>query len=141
MAPDGSNLINLTNNPAGDFRPPWSPDGSQIAWLSGDDGNWNVFVMSVDGSNRIQITDNGQVFGVQWTVDGRIFTSWGWAGQEEFCHNCVVDANGANITDLDLFTGDYEIYLIGAMYPDTFLNLTNNLAQDRNPDWPSQCDQ
>ncbi|MEM5796673.1 MAG: hypothetical protein AAGU23_10450, partial [Bacillota bacterium] len=34
MAPDGSGQVNLTNNPADDFDPVWSPDGTQIAFVS-----------------------------------------------------------------------------------------------------------
>lgn len=35
--PDGSNVVNLTNHPAGDEEPVWSPDGQHIAFLSGRD--------------------------------------------------------------------------------------------------------
>ena len=38
--------------------PTWSPSGRQIAFTSGMDGNDNIFVIDVDGSNRIQITNN-----------------------------------------------------------------------------------
>ncbi len=162
---DGSGQpVNLTNSPEKDTQSTWSPDGSQIAWLSGDDWNWNVFVMNADGSNVHQITDNGQVSGVGWTVDGRIITGWGWKDQEELCHNCVLNADGSNIVDaggkgdlqryLPFWTvdghrvelanvaldgGSDEIYLVGEIFPDMFLNLTNNPANDRNPDWPANC--
>ena len=38
--------------------PTWSPDGMQIAFVSGLDGNDNIFVVDVDGSNRIRVTNN-----------------------------------------------------------------------------------
>ncbi len=159
---DGSGeSINLTNTPEVDVQPTWSPDGSKIAFLSGVDYAWNIFVMDADGSNVVQITDNGQPGSVTWTIDGRILSdAWGWNDQEEFCHNCVVDADGANIVDaggkgtlkeyVPFWTVDGqrvevahpdgdEIYLVGDIFPDVFFNLTNNPAADRNPDWPANC--
>ncbi len=38
MDEDGSNQVNLTNNPAEDFRPIWSADGTRIAFVSNRDG-------------------------------------------------------------------------------------------------------
>jgi ABC-type sugar transport system substrate-binding protein len=162
--------VNLTNSETEDTQSTWSPDGSKIAWLAGNERNWNVFVMNADGSHVLQITDNEQIDHVEWTIDGRILTEWGWKNQENFCHNCVVNADGSNIVDaggkdevlryqpfwtldgqmvgvanVDNFTGDNEIYLVGKIFPDPqglgagFLNLTNNAADDRNPDWPANC--
>ena len=34
MQPDGSGLVNLTQNPADDTDPTWSPDGQKIAFAS-----------------------------------------------------------------------------------------------------------
>src|SRR5689334_1156339 len=39
MNGDGSGLTNLTNNPAGDGAPVWSPDGKKIAFGTDRDGN------------------------------------------------------------------------------------------------------
>jgi ABC-type sugar transport system substrate-binding protein len=160
---DGSGpSINLTNSPEKDEWPSWSPDSSQIAWLSGSDGNWNIFLMNADGSNVRQLTENGKVLDFKWTVDGQIFTHWD--NQEAGCFNCVMDADGSNIINaggkgeiqryLPFWTwdgnrvecvegslngGDNEIYLVGEVFPDIFLNLTHNPANDRNPDWPANC--
>ena len=164
---DGSweSSIKLTDNAQVNRQPSWSPDGSQIAWLSGQEGAFNIFVMSVDGSDVRQITDNGRANQVKWTVDGRLFTdSWGWSDQEEFCHNCVVDASGENIEDAggkgevqrfvpfwngsgdrveiiqgSLDDGPSEIYLVSDIFPDIFYNMTNDPNEDRNPDWPANC--
>ena len=35
MNADGSNQVNLTNDPANDFAPTWSPDGTRIAFGRG----------------------------------------------------------------------------------------------------------
>ena len=97
---DGSGQsVNLTNSPEKDGRSSWSPDGTQIAWVSGYDNNSNILVMNADGSQVKQITDNGQQSDVQWTVDGRLFAGWGWKDQEQICNNCVFNADGSNIMD------------------------------------------
>ena len=162
---DGSGQSgNLTNSPEKDSRSSWSPDGNQIAWVSGYDNNSNILVMNADGSQVKQITDNGQQSDVQWTEDGRLFAGWGWKDQEQICNNCVFNSDGSNIMDaggkgevqkylpfwtaygnrVELAQGsmngkDEEIYLVSGIFPDIFLNLTNDPANDRNPDWPANC--
>ena len=59
MNADGTNPVNLTNNPAEDRGPPiWSPDGTQIFFGSNRDGNFEVYVMNADGSNPVNLTNN-----------------------------------------------------------------------------------
>jgi Tol biopolymer transport system component len=49
MAPDGSDTVNLTNDPGDDTGPDWSPDASQIAFVSnrinGREGGQFIYVM------------------------------------------------------------------------------------------------
>ncbi len=58
MDTDGSNQTRLTNNPAIDEGPAWSPDGTKIAFRSDRDGNFEVYVMDTDGSNQTRLTNN-----------------------------------------------------------------------------------
>ncbi len=96
MNADGSGqAVNLTNSPEKDWRSSWSPDSSQLVWLSGSDNNWNIFVMDADGGNVRKLSHDGKVTDVAWTVDGQLFTHWD--NQEAGCFNCVMDADGANI--------------------------------------------
>ena len=58
MDADGSNQTNLTNSPAWDMVPTWSPDGSWIAFQSDRDGDDEIYVMDADGSSQINLTNN-----------------------------------------------------------------------------------
>jgi Tol biopolymer transport system component len=48
----------LTENPRQDIRPRISPDGRRIAFTSGRDGNYEIYVMQADGSNTQRLTVN-----------------------------------------------------------------------------------
>ena len=58
MNADGSGQRNLTRNEGTTTRRAWSPDGRKIAFLSGRDGNWEVYVMNADGSGKRNLTRN-----------------------------------------------------------------------------------
>jgi Tol biopolymer transport system component len=55
---DGTGLTQLTTDGAIDYRPTWSPDGSQIAFVSTRDGNAEIYVMNADGTNQANITNS-----------------------------------------------------------------------------------
>jgi Tol biopolymer transport system component len=58
-ADDGSNQVNLTNDPAFDARGEWSPDGTKLLFDSTRDGTRNIYVMNVDGTGVTQLTTDG----------------------------------------------------------------------------------
>ena len=71
MNADGSSLRNLTNNPASDVQPVWSPDGSKIAFTTFRDGNDEIYVMNADGSGLTNLSNNPASDGLPvWSPDG-----------------------------------------------------------------------
>ena len=72
MAADGSDVVRLTNNNAGDSAPAWSPDGRRIAFQSDRDGNAEIYVMNADGTNPVRLTfDPAEDGHPWWSPDGR----------------------------------------------------------------------
>jgi TolB protein len=59
MNADGTNLRRLTNHPAIDSTPTWSPSGTRIAFTSNRAGRQLLYTMNADGSNvqRLPIPD------------------------------------------------------------------------------------
>ena len=62
---DGTGLTRLTDDPAVDVYPAWSPDGSRIAFTSTRDGHYNIYVMNADGSGVTQLTTSTGSVGSQ----------------------------------------------------------------------------
>ena len=67
----GKPPVNLTRNPAADYYPTWSPDGTQIAFFSRRDGNHEIYRMQTDGTNQQRLThhpatDKAPAWGTRW---------------------------------------------------------------------------
>lgn len=72
MNPDGSDIVQLTHNDVEDSDPNWSPDGSQIVYVSFTSPTTRELqIMNADGSNQRSLssssTDN---FNPEWSPDG-----------------------------------------------------------------------
>jgi TolB protein len=71
---DGTGLTRVTSDPAADFDPTWSPDGSRIAYRHqpGDDTTTDIYVIGVEGSGARNVTRSDGVadWGPAWSPDG-----------------------------------------------------------------------
>ncbi len=71
-------LRQLTDNPADDMLPAWSPDGRRVAFVSTRDGNPELYLMDSDGRNQRRLTFHpAGDWRPAWLSDGQhlVFTS------------------------------------------------------------------
>lgn len=100
MTPSGSDLRRLTDGE--DYRPRWSPDGTQIVFqrFFGAEGALRSFlyVMDADGSGLRRVTQRGAEFQPAWSPDGtRIAFGHGIGRRAEIF---VMNADGTDLTRL-----------------------------------------
>lgn len=88
----GEDLRRLTDHPAQDLYPAWSPDGQWIAFWSNRDGGNAVYLMEADGANPKRLA-NGR--SPEWSPDGQhiVFVS----RQEDIEGIFIMDKDGENI--------------------------------------------
>ena len=101
MNPDGTGRINVTaGSRSNDATPDWSPDASQIAFVSDrDDPTFEIYVMNADGGDVRRLTTNAASNGQpMWSPDGKelLFRS-DLAGKIDLY---VMNADGSNLRQL-----------------------------------------
>ena len=110
---DDSSFTNLTDHPARDYLPSWSPNGALIAFVSERDGPPSLYLMNAPNGGSVTRLTSG--------VEVRSKASWSPdAGRLAFA--CVVE--GGN-TDVCAINADGS----------GFARLTNAPGLDFDPDW------
>jgi len=156
MNADGTGQTRLTNNPATDWEPAWSPDGSKIAFASDRDGNWEIYVMNANGSGQTRLTTDpawdrypawspdGSKIGFDSKRDGNweiyVMNPDG-SGQANLTNNQAKDDGIAWSPDSSLIAfssdrigGNTDIYIANADGSNA-VRLTSDPAPDWDPDW------
>ena len=104
MAADGGNQRNLTNNPADDRDPSWSPDGKRIAFSvdrKGNFANYEIYLMDVDGKNQHRLTENRKNDeSPSWSPDGKRIAFSTDREEARSKEIYVMDADGTNPRNL-----------------------------------------
>jgi Tol biopolymer transport system component len=155
MNADGSEQKRLTNNPAPDASPSWSPDGRKMALNSKRDGNLEIYVMNTDGSEQKRLTNNpAPDMAARWSPDGKkiafmskrdgntdiyVMNTDG-SEQKRLTNNPAPDAfpswspDGKKIAFSSKRDGNAEIYVMNTDGSEQ-KRLTNNPADDGTPSW------
>ncbi len=104
--------VRLTDHPAADRDPAWSPDGSQIAFASRRDGDWELYVLDLRAGSLRRVTqDPGFDAGPSWSPDGQ------WLVYEAYQDN------------------NLDIYITRADGSGQAIRLTHHPAPDFSPVW------
>ncbi len=67
MNADGSNQQRLTFTDTDNHEPDWSPDGTQIAFVSNQSNNYEILIINADGSDLHNISNHSaNDYGPTW---------------------------------------------------------------------------
>jgi TolB protein len=104
--------IRLTQHPAVDRDPAWSPNGREIAFTSRRDDNWEIYVFDLDDGELRRVT-NHMAFdgGPSWSPDGQ------WLVFESYRDD------------------NLDVYIVKADGSEGPFRLTENAAPDFAPVW------
>jgi TolB protein len=159
-----SSPLRLTNSPADERDPAWSPDGTKIAFASNRDGNWELYIMQVDTGEITRLTYTPGFEGAPtWSPDMAWLAYEGYYPETEDLEIYVISTDparaaslgaqratytsgpdiepdwgpgGRHIAFTSWRTGNQDIFILSLDEGDSLaVNLTN--TPDINEDYPA----
>lgn len=110
MNTDGTGITNLTNNPANDEQPSWSPDRMSIVFTSDRSGFPDVYAMN-NTDNDIRLTQDTNIeIKPTWSPNGKqIAFGLKYPGQAGIRKIIVINPDGSSWHDLTRVIGSDKI--------------------------------
>ncbi len=115
-----SDTVQLTNNRAADFSPVWSPGGRQIAFVSSQSGENEIWIADLDDGEDQRFTDISQSPGTSnshpsWSPDGKELA---WVSEQDGMRNIFIREMGSSaatstpgpVSLKDLGSGDWPVW-------------------------------
>lgn len=145
-------LRNLTNHPAQDVHPIWSPDGRTIAFESTREGARWIYLMDADGRHVRRLTTQTEIGEADpaWSADGNhvLFRGLRRRGTPIFSvniHTGVMErvnltgvprpVDSERIVFMSYREGKWGIYVTDPARTDTYLLTQNNVGFSETPHW------
>lgn len=109
-------ITQLTSGNQRDLYPAWSPGGSQIAFVSNREGNFELYVMNADGSDERRLTHSSEdEMTPRWSPDGTTIVY-------------------VLVTTLDSGLQEKRLYLVSVL-GENMQQISNDSGNDYAPDW------
>jgi len=102
---DGSNTVRLTNDPAGDSSPIWSPVANEIAFVSNRFGNSDILLLGLNGSISTLTTNFAPDSAPAWSPDGSMIAFKTYSG--ELVNLCLINRDALGQRCVTEFASEY----------------------------------
>lgn len=90
-------LRRLTDSPGRDVEAIYSPEGDRIVWVTDSIGNWTIWSMNDDGSDKKQLTSEDVISGwPSWSPNGQEIAYWSYDPSSGNCDIWKMKADGSS---------------------------------------------